>query len=613
MAKQRPIVGDLSQRQLNPQASPVDTFHTPLVAPPVDRSAEVKSVLMGLSTLGGGLQDWASKEQENSIIEGQAQAVLESRGEAGLAADREANKQALGKASRKGQIPPGANPWFQKGMRIQRQRMAAAEYSAALSEAWAKSSIRNSDDQAEVLSFMEKFQEQFAQDRGLVGEPEYAQVFAPMANQAKMNLMGAHASNRVQVVEQTVLQNTGREIMIHAKNSLDGGESPEAIAATVGAIIEEQFQNGLPGDKAHAVASKALIESAKTNLDLRYLEALANTPANKQGDRLGDIPAIAEDIRQAEEYISARTAQKMTEDRTRQKLEKEQTADALKTAFHQTLDKNPFDPQLDEIIRTLDVVDPDEGQTVRGWRTTFLNDLQQQVTVPEDPMTVAQVTAKVYEGNGSKDEIFQLLREQRIRRTTATSLLQDLEKSKQFRFVLNDAGMVATAKALENNIRGSAEYNFDRPEFNAKALQAGNAFRRSMMDWEAKHPEASHRERMEEALKLQQTLIGIYGLPGKEDGKDVQGSGVTPESALSLPKDSVPWQEQFLWKSYDDFKLARAEYLGALQTGKDPKTTKLGALAAHLGVAPIELMETQGVRGKQQAAAKPSTPQPTKK
>jgi hypothetical protein len=515
-----------------------------------------------------------------------------------LQAKREANRKGLKDAVDAGAIPPGANPWFQKGWRRQQQRLAAEDYEQQLHAAYAQSDVKNSDDPEALGSFVDGFTQKYIEDRQLseAGGSDFNQVFVPMMQQAQHGLYNIHTTQRIQKIEQEVEQNTQKEIGNSLTDHFLNGTPIEAVGSKISSVLEEQYKNGLDGTKANKLAVDAITANAVENLDPSMLDALDHIKTGS--GNLGDITYAKDQRRQAEAQIYSLYHQRREADQAKAKLEQEKATQAIYSSATKKLLADPTADISDE-LKGLSDINPEKVETVQNWKQAAINNINKQT--PDNPQAALPLQAKVYAGAATSDDIMDEWSRGNISYETAQKLIGDVDKARDFRNPTRDGVIVDMAKNLEGAIRGN-QFDFDGSK-GVKAARASAAFYQGVFKFGQAHPNALQSEINAEAQKLQEQLFKLY-MP--DEAKDSTATGMNPENAGLVAPEAVDWQSQVI---YDKPSLAKD--LAEFQATQG-KSGRLVALAARWGTDPLTLAKAQRALLDKPTAQPSTSPEPPK-
>lgn len=579
MAKQRvQVAAPQPSTRLTPRAAPVDTYHSPLTPLP-EQSNSLLELAKGLEALTPGLGAFLDMKQ------GQYQ--TEQIDEGAKAALLERNKAGFKTAIDRGDIPAGASPWFQKGYRAQKQRLAAEEYSSAMKQAWANSSVKEIDDPGAARDFAQKFTETWVQQQGLDQDREFAQVFAPQAAQAQAELLQMHTQHRLQAVERAVQENTAQEITNLLKREYESGitvgpngpaqAGDVSTAGVISDLLKAQISNGLSGTVANDLAADAVIEFAKEKLDSSVLDVLDQIPAGS--GVLGDITRIRQAKREAQSYIWRATEENQALEAKQLKEQRHALSKELVGKAYQELIANPA-TDIRGMMATLSSVDPEMADKVLSFRGAWI---RSQDDRPEDAEGAALITNRAYGGEATLPDLMDAYRQGTINQATLKKLASELPRAEQMRGVLGNPIVAEMDRGIGMAIRGNE--NDYKPEAAVRALHAQGQFKSLMIDFLNKNPNATQLDILRHAGDARDTILKAY-IP--DDFEGAVNRPLNPEMALQLPRESIEWNRKPVFASEQELQEAVAEYDASRGT-----TGRLARLLGHLGVSGRELISAQ--------------------
>ncbi len=485
------------QPSLQPQARPVDTFHQSLAMPPAQGN-DALDLAQALSSFHPSLSRYADMKVEEYIQEGEKASLLQG--------SREANRAGLKAAVDAGQMPAGANPWFQKGWKRQQQRVAAEEYNTALQAAYIQSSARTSKDPGEYSAFIENFTQEYVQSRGLESDPEFANVFMPMAQAAQSNLASHHGAEVVGQIEQEVKDNTYKEIQNLIDNPLAGPGNPtgDAIQAT----LADHVKNGLMGAEANKIAIDSITDHAVANGDMDILEHLDSI--NTGNGVLGKTKYAQEQRAVAETKILNQQQANFSHGKAISEYQKSVMADRLHTQAIEQIEKDPS-ADIGPLVIQMAKVDPKQADDLRAYQNSALS---RKVKVYEDPHTLASIYEELYSGALTPAKITSHAASGEIDPGTVGTLNKELAIYNQHRGVLGSKSFSLIRGGMLKLINGD-EFNFD-PERNAHAIDADFELQRSFLKWKASE-EGEKADDLKETEWLQKRAKQLNEIWGADD------------------------------------------------------------------------------------------------
>lgn len=578
MAKDRLQVRPLAApKAIVPQAAPVDTYRRAGGQPPAQGPTEMGQLFSALGRLQPTLLQIADVNHAEQTQE------RKSAGELKILSDKRlANRKALKEAVDRGEIPEARNPWFLQGMREQVFRLEGESYDTALREAYASSDAQTQDD---ISSFTAGFTAKYMKEKGFdPNEPEVQRILTPYVERSQASLLGHHRNVRDATIKQTVIDNTGREID-SLLGRINSGAPPEAYAAQIGDIVKNQYQNGLSGLESNKLVAETIARRAEAELNPAYFDLLDKIPSGS--GTVGQIGYV-KDIRRASE---ARIHNAIEErDRVAVVRNKKEEEAAVTTLQGQALLQIMNDPTEDtkEFERRLAVINPAKAREVASWRQTEMNNVGKVV---ENEEVLMDLEERVYGGEGNVQEIMEARRAGLINKETATTLIQNVEKSREFRSITNDRTVRDAAETVYKQIAGSEETIMDRPADRANARRAKATLYRLAATWKSKpeNKDADELDLLDYLDTKSEQLMKRYAPSAvKAADESTQNLPVDRESVFLAPVGTVDWRRRALYKSTEEIDKDILEYRAS-----QGRSGTLVDLAAHLGTTPKELIAVQ--------------------
>jgi hypothetical protein len=199
MAEKRVVVNDLGDApQLSPQADPraLDIYYRP-GAPDIGSPAKTNPMLKLAESLGA--LEPVSQALFQRGFDGYTKG-LEAEGEAEFNKDRlELNREEWNKKVREG-LPPGANPWHERGYRRSALKQMSEDFfndthNAFYGEEGAEA--RNSNDPKVMQKFLQDQEKKLREGLGSASPLDIQEVLNPSLSQHNQSLMRTHAAYRV--------------------------------------------------------------------------------------------------------------------------------------------------------------------------------------------------------------------------------------------------------------------------------------------------------------------------------------------------------------------------------------------------------------------------------
>ena len=587
MAKQRVQVNvPMAGTVLSPKASPVSTYHTPLVPLP----AQDNSLLQ----LAEGLR--AFTPGASQLIDRLHNDKVEADSDTGTASvGRYENQAAFKKAVDAGEIPRAASPWFQKARRLQQQRLAAEEYTSSLNTAYASSNLQNFDDPQALRDFASSFTSTYVKERKLdEDEREFTQVFAPAAANAQANLLSRHATQRMAAIEQEVTENTEREVGLMIQNDLDAnGEVGAGTAERISATVNEMYLNGLSGTVTNDVVAKAVIREAEERGDSSILDLLDQVPSGS--GMVGQVGRVRDLRKAAEARIWQATHERQATDVKMAKVHAEQETKKIQSTAIQKLIESP-NADIKPELSALAALDPNEVNSLRSFRAAWIGDQDKRTEMAYE---AAFISNKVNAGDATFKEIQDAYSAGDINQDTFKKLAADLPKAQQMRGPLGNPLIKETHFSLAKIITGDAPHD-PKSAVGVLALQAQGQFLATMTEFmEKPHTQMELLKAVAEARDNIQKAYVPDALKAAGERK------LNPDMAMIYGPEEVDWKTTAIYETPDDL----------IKDIKEYKATGAGRLATVLGrfgVGVKEFVAAQDAalvrRKAQEAADKPIKP-----
>ena len=562
------------QTTLQPQANPIDTYSAPLTQLPRD-SNSLLELAQGLAAIEPALGSFVDAAVTKQIAEDNA-AVIAGDPEK-FAADREANRAGFKKAIDRGEIAPAQSPWFRKGHRQAKNRIAARELDAALRVAWEQSDVKNSDDPAAIATFMQEQTKAFVEARGLGGDPEFATVFAPMAEQAQAGAMQRHTAHRLNAIEQETKINTGREITLLMEQRLDGmmGWDQDRTAADIKAIVDEGYKNGLSGTVSNQIVAESLARVAEDRLDPSVLELLDKIDTGNGA--VGSIGTIRDIRRKTEDSIYRQIQERDRMDSHAAKTMREEKSRQLKAAGFSAVYQDPG-ADIKKIVLELAAHDPEGAAQLEGWQRAAVANIGKRV---EDEEFSLDLQARVYSGQATMDDIISAASERQIDKDTASELIKALPQAQDFRNPMNNPIIKDVLFDLDKAIRGN-ETDFKGPAA-IKASRATAQAAQMLHEHFMQNPNMSTLEKLQKAAEVREALQRLY------ISDDVTTANQdNPIAALSAAPQAFDWKNTLLFMDEGELAATINQY-----NTSGGKSGDLVDMAARLRIAPMDLYRAQ--------------------
>ncbi len=575
MAKQRVQVDPLAPApRIQPRATSVDTFHRPNVGFLPEGPSELGQLAHALGQFQPTLQNVAvnmkNRDNTRQFTAGE-QEVLKN--------EEYQTVKGLGDAVRAGKLPAARNPAFLRGMRRQAARLEGERFDQSLRQMYAESDSRNQED---ISDFVGGFTAKYIENLGVdASDPEFARSMTPAIERSQSNLFQRHRGERDQVIEQTVEQNTEREIGLTIDKMEEvEGTTLESTAARIHGIVEDQYLNGLSGAKTNDIVARAIIARAKTSLNPTYLDLLDQIPSGS--GTVGQVTRVKEARLAALESIYADIERRDRGEHQRQKVERDEIT---RVGLSQGLGSLFDDPStnITDILKSLNGVDPEAAKKLFSWQQALISGADNLV---ENPGVVTDLFEAVYSGRGNTKNIGDAFAAGDISKETAKRLISDTERSREFRSITNDRTVRDAAEGLFSAIRGSEQ---DFREVDAeKARRTKAHFYRTMANWKKGNPEADELEMLDYIEKVSGSLMRLNAPQASTDADAATVAGLSAENAMTYPADLVPWQTKAMWSDNQDLDGWIAEWRTLGKT-----RGRLQDLANYLGTTPQELVKAQ--------------------
>ncbi len=546
MAKQRVQVRDLSAPPaITPQAEQVNVFHNPLTPMPQESNAALE-LAQGLAVLRPSLYGAADIAVDKETKQGEAQALL---------AERTANRDGITSAVKAGAIPAGASPWFQKGWNRQKNRILADQYATDLQQAYAKWGDRDNT-KGDLQAFMQAHLQSFIEQRDVdQSDPEFTNVFAPMASQVQSKQNAEYGAHKVNLIEKEVIENTGAEVSsILDLPYLYGGA--ENQAKVIQATLAEHVKNGADGTVMNKVAVDAITQQAIAKGDLSLLDQMDLIDTGN--GRLGrTLYAKEERLKAQTHIISNENTLSAREEHEREEIKKQKT-EQIYGSFIEAIQKDRHvDVRPYEIA--LAKIDPDQVPHLRTYQKQFLAPV-----IDEQPEKIAEMYRNLAEGKLDNQAITDAAGAHLIDGSTISNLYKEKAIILEHKEALTDP-IFKQVKSLQWGQINGDPLNFDLHK-REKASIAEYKLSYGYAKFLAGKPQASEVEKLKYLEELSTALVG---------GKEVKAQAeADKQEAQQKAADDVDL------KSVEGIKSAIDE----LNSSADPSQTTLGRNAEMAGL-----------------------------
>ncbi len=487
--KRRVQVADLSgPAPIQPQATPVDTYHTPNIAKP--------------DTSGGSWGDWAEaikafqpglnqalNSQANYLVKTQEQA--KQLGAADQHGSREANKEAFKKAIASGAIRESESPWFEKGQKQGAERLRGLAFNEALVQGWSNWGEKDSTDPTKFQAWAQGFTEEYNKINPSENPLEAAEVYNPMVQQSVANLEQQHIAHVKNHIEQKFRDDTYSEISkILDMPGIQPGDVE--IAGQIQNTLKYQVSLGLSGADANKLAVDAITQKAVRAGDTDVLDALDQISTGN--GTLGKTQYAQEQRDQALTHIFAMENHKATVGGAAEKKAKEEAIDKLGGDILDMLEKDPT-ANITPGILQMNKLDYSKSAAFRTYQEQLLSANQ---AVHEKPEEVAQIYGELYAGEldkhegGAKAYVLGLANAGIISSSTVKDIFKEQSIYKDHNDVLTDPNFRETERLMRSQV-ASDPLNISGQK---QARDFTNILSREWMKWNKITPE---KDRTQEA------------------------------------------------------------------------------------------------------------------
>jgi hypothetical protein len=508
MAKQRVQVKDLSDpAPIQPQAQQVNVYHNPLTPLPAEDNSALQ-LARGLAALRPSLYQAADIAVDKETKEGEAQALL---------AERTQNRDGITSAVKAGAIPAGASPWFQKGWNRQKNRILADQYATDLQKAYAQWGDRDNE-KGDLQSFMQGHLQEFLSQRGVdQADPEFTNVFAPMAAQIQERQNAEYGAHRVNLIEKQVIENTGAEVSsILDLPYLYGGA--ENQARVISATLSEHVKNGADGSTMNKVAVDAITQKAIQSGDTSFLNQLDLIDTGS--GRLGRTLYAREERLKAENHIYAQRDSKLSSEWTQSERSRKLASEALKSSALKRLLADPqedpnggINADLSDLLKDAGDIDPETVKEIVSLRSSLQGMRQSgSIAVGES----AQVYSDIYSGKVSHGDLIAMASDpnrgwsqDQVRDFTIA--IEKYEQASGRGGILRDPFYNDTQARIKRAII-SSDYAPHEASQDLAFIKADSALAQYMINFTAQNPPPSVKDTQNELVRLESELIRRYSV-----------------------------------------------------------------------------------------------------
>lgn len=570
MPNLRPQVGDLAGPvPLQPVATPVDTYHTPLVPRPRPQDAELGDVAKALQDIQPSLARFNTDQMQLNMEQGAALAAK--------------NKLQFKEAVEKGVINPGQNPWLAKGYKQQILQVQAHDYDSALRLAWTKSGVSESDNPAEFKQFVQGFSQSYVDKMDLKNDPTFAQTFVPDMMKSQANLLQQHTAYQEQRIVEKAKDATYRNI----QSLIDGQHlytSPENLQAAIKNNVDNMVASGLPGGEANKLTVDAIRDKAKADMDPAILDLMKGL--NTGNGDLGKTAYAQEQHRAASlEIFEKQRMMASFEWENRERAKKKIGEDGMiegATRLGQ-------DPRADisDVLANLEKHNPEAAKSVREYQQTILSN---NAKVFEDPAAVADLYSRLTAGTAGPGDIYELGQKRILSPDEVQNAFRYHAEVIKNRSTLDDPEVQRRINRVKATVMGQ-DYTRASPTEIRHSVAAENLMSDAVMDFKGKNPNASKWDVIQYMEKVEPTILNNF-IEDKGAASDAHADPVLTKrvfdaggaAAPKAPEPAKPGEAptsipEHLYKSPADLKAAIEDYNKAPEVG----TSRLEHEASALG------------------------------
>jgi len=497
---------------LTPQANPVDTYSTPIVEKP----AEVNPLM----SLARGLQHLAPALVDYLDYTGQKQDKLEyaqgSQERLDLEAKRAQNRDVFKMYVDKGDLRPAQSPWFIKGWKEQHQKLAGMDYGQQLTDAWAKSDVKNSNNPADFNAFTQSFTSQFIKDRNLEADPvEFQSSFMPIMDAKQNQVASMQAQHRMAAIEQEVDDNTTRlfgsqiDSAMQAPGGLQTPENVQAAAAAITAIGQDAFSKGLSGTKINDLVVKSIqskmLENAQHGFVDPDLLKVADQIDFGKGP-VGSVARVRDALLQAEQQARKDVYYNNKDLEAQAAFAKRQASDkAMSDLLVGTMSDPSFDSKPG--LQALAANDP-EGY---GKAQSLIHEYKASLAEPivENPYELGTLQSAVQDGTATERDVIAMATARKLSQPHMLEMLGKIQEVKKHGAITQDPVAAELGKDIIADLSSDGLGKFDNSEQHDKARAAQRIFFDACLSYNAKNPDADPNVRMKFFMDARDHAIAL--------------------------------------------------------------------------------------------------------
>lgn len=510
--------------ELRPAASPVDTF---VVAPQVVQDNSLADLARGLSKMDAGLQGMLDERKKEQDAKDAINAEADFH---------KNNREGYAEAIQKGLIPAYSSKAYVESYKRAQGDVAGYDLEQRFAAAYDGWGGKGDPDPAKFDAFLSGF----LKDNIKTDDPEVLRGLVPRLRALTANAVAKSSTDRHSALVNGSLATAGAQVNI----AIDEAHA-RGLATKKGTDYEGLF-SFIETNRAEKIAAGANPEDLdKTAIDRIVLSAVDKRDPKLLGFFDRKVPGKDYTYGQTPygQTQKAATIEKLEtmgrkaiveEERLRKEAESKEKDEVTRLAI-ESLATNPDAPFPEELLARGAKVEPEFRTKVNTWRSNIRKN--QAATNPQALLELHQEI--VASGGRNTDTIIARAAERGTLTNaadfdTARKLAEEMKKNGvKVEEMLKSSSATAILGVINKRTQGDSDIgNPFAPEgMTDEGFQAQLEFKRMVLDWAGKNPEATTLEKEEALAKFGAVILGRLGR------KD-EGTGAATFNREGLPPDN---------------------------------------------------------------------------
>lgn len=520
----RAAAESIRSEALRPSAEEVDTYVKP--AKVDDGSENLRSLAQGLSKMDAGLGSFMEERQRSLDEDAKLQA------EADFYAN---NAIGFNEAVRQGKIPAFASRAYVQAYQGVQGQVDGYGLDAKFKLAQSQLDVSKMD-----LPAYNAWVQKFTKENLPPGtDPAVLRGLLPRIRSLSEQGLNQFVADKDKATKKQAGDAQGalvnETIEEDRRNNLVGGKpfDPVATGAKLAAARQAAVGSGMTEQQADTLYVDAVTRMAVEKRDPTILKLL-DAPVPGQKYAYKDTPYGAPSRDQAITKLEELGRRGISEEKRLSDAADKKALDDIQRRVQDSIQENPSAPIPEELIRQGQKFDGTFRTTAEGWRRSM-----QEGKGREDKEEVLSVYADIYRGAGAA-AITNALRNGVVKDPdTLKSLRNEVEKvgkaGGDVDKILDSSSAKAITKEIQTRLATGTIDVFGNTNMTNAALTAQMDYRKALLDWRIKNPEADTTAQIDAANTIGASIL-----------KNIQGDGMTggeynrPKGAGPAPFDFKP-------------------------------------------------------------------------